>query len=233
MISCRKAVFLIVSSASVYASCLHSPVYSADFELTGFTGAFAPSEWTPTTTGNASFTPAPTATDLTLVIPSTAASASSATFSYDTSKLAAAYPGISTGIVKFNWSWTSPTAGSTPYFGGNLSYKSGSLAEVTLTKYVGPDPAIFPNDYLIPTNFITSGTNVSFGFNVGDTIFFKLASNFPSTGSTAIVSSFTFDGYKPSVSAPAPLPILGVLAAFAYGRRIRRRLKVGTDNTGL
>lgn len=225
----RFPLSLTAAIGAVAAVCaLQFPSRAATFTVNGFTGAFAPSEWTISNTTGSTANTTITATDSTLFVP--AGPASSTSFIFDTNKLATTYPGFASGTVKFNWNWTAG-AGVTPYFGGNLYTQTNNLAPVLLTKYIGPTPAA-PGDLIALGNFTTAGANASFTVAAGDTFLFRLQSPDPGFGSTAVISGFSFTGTDgaPSAAAPAPLPVLGAAAAFGFGRRIRRRLSANASN---
>ncbi len=194
---------------------------AASFKVNGFTGAFAPPEWTidNTSGGSTNITPI----DATLVLPATGGSASS--FIFDTNKLDTSYPGFSQGTVSFDWTWTAPSA--TPFFASDLQYQINNVNPVVLTRYIGPQPPTIP-DVANINNFITTGNNVTFNVSAGDSFLFRLQSiNAPFEGSTAVISGFSFTGTY-GTAAPAPIPVLGAAAAFGFGRRIRRRLAAST-----
>lgn len=224
MLAARKIyVFLAVSAAAIACS-QQSAARAASFTVTGFTGAFAPSEWKINNTSGGSTTV--TANDATLVLPATGGSATS--FLFDTAKLAAPYPGFAQGTVKFNWSWTAPSA--TPYFASDLQYQINADNPVVLTKYTGPNPPTIPSVSNI-NNFVTTGNSITFNVAAGDTFLFRLQSvAAPFEGSTAVISGFSFTGTDGiGVAAPAPIPVLGAIAAFGFGRRIRRRLSASAS----
>lgn len=230
MLAARKLPFpLAVAAVAATACVLQSPSRAATFTVTGFTGAFAPTEWTINNTPGSTANTTITATESTLDVP--AGPASSTSFVFDTNKLTATYPGFTSGTVKFNWNWTAG-AGVSPYFGGSLFSQVNSLAPVNLTKYTGPLPAS-PLDLAEVGNFTTSGSNVTFNVAAGDTFLFRLQAPDPSFGSTAVISGFSFTGTYggPTAAAPAPLPILGAAAAFGFGRRIRRRLSTSSASS--
>lgn len=196
--------------------------HAATFTVNGFTGAFAPVEWTISNTagGNTLIN----ATDSTLT--TTVAPGSATSFIFDTNTLAATYPGFTQGTARFNWNWTA-SIGATPFFASNLEYQINNVNPVQLTRYTGPNPPTIPDVSNI-NNFIVSGNNVSFNVVAGDSFLFRLqAINAPFASSTAVISSFSFtgtDGAPGPASVPAPVPVLGAAVAFAFGRRIRRRL---------
>lgn len=78
--------------------------------------------------------------------------------------------------------------------------------------------------------FSQSGS-IAFSVNTGDVFGFRQNSVDSADGTT----STTITNFSAPTSVPGPLPILGVGAAFAYARRLRRRINlakgpVGTDS---
>jgi hypothetical protein len=209
-------LFASLGILSVY----HAPANAASFTVTGFTGAFAPSQWTIDNSNGGAAVATPT--DVTFTLPTTSSSASS--FIFNTANLATQYPNFTQGTVKFDWTWTSPVP-VTPIFSSNLQYQVNNANPVELTNYTGPTPPTIIDTADI-NNFIVSSANVTFNVSAGDSFLFRLQGVSPSFGvSSANISSFSFTGTDgTSSAAPAPLPILGAVAAFGFGRRIRRRL---------
>jgi hypothetical protein len=219
-----RGPFLSAALAAVGTACfMQSSAHATSFTVNGFTGAFAPAEWTVINSSGGSSTINSTQADLSV----TTASGSDTSIIFDTAKLAAPYPGFTTGTVTFNWTWSAPTL--TPFFASELTY--GNLGSTTIANvYTGPQPPS-PLDVANIANYTTSDNNVSFNVSSGDIFLFNLRSTNPAfETSSAVISGFSFSGTQAD-PIPAPVPVLGAAAAFGFGRKLRRRLSVGGMNT--
>lgn len=169
----------------------------------GFSGAFAPSNWTTVTEGDSSI-------DTTGAPPSI-----SLTSADDDSGLIQnadfTIPAPSAGQVIFDWAFSTTDSGS---IGGD------------------PPPAFDPFGYLLNGQFfqltddvgaVNQSGSISFPVTAGDTFGFRQNSEDSQFGSaTTIVSNFHF--LAESAAVPGPLPALGAAAAFGFSRRLRKRI---------
>ena len=186
--------------------------------FTGFTEAFAPSNWALTQTGSGAATV--TGTNITLSRPVTAGT-TAAVFTTTTALLDAFKPTNAItflyGSPSFTWEWQTSTGMS-----------STALARYQFSAQVGGSlsPIKWNPQTTAIANQVYSG-NVSplTVLNPGQTFGFshiKTAGGSAAT-TTGTISSFTFDAVYSAV--PGPLPLAAAAAGFAWSRKLRRRLK--------
>lgn len=228
-----------LASKGIQAAIIASPIFFAvapsqaatlTKTFNGFTEAFAPGEFTTTT--NAAGTATFTTTDLTLVRQRTTGSTPVVNYQV-TKSLMETFRPLGVGAVKFlsgvysyNWHITSDTSNN----GGLTSYNfSQTESGQTSRKLAFPaTPAQTPVNTANGTgqNIATELVdNSQFGW-------FLTKSNNIGTPTnslaTATISNFVFTATYETV--PGPLPLAGAAAAFAWSRRLRRRLKTAQSS---
>jgi hypothetical protein len=186
--------------------------------FTGFTEAFAPSNWALTQTGSGAATV--TGTNITLSRPVNAGT-TAAVFTTTTALLDAFKPTNAItflfGSPSFTWEWqTSVNMNATalaryqfsPQVGGNVSPlkwnpQTTATANQVYTGSVDPLTVVSPGQ--------------TFGFS-----HIKTAGGSAAT-TTGTITAFTFEAVYSAV--PGPLPLAAAAAGFAWSRKLRRRLK--------
>ena len=123
-------------------------------------------------------------------------------------------------LNNFDWSWTSTstTSATSSYrFKYQTNRADGGLTDVTLAPPASPGS--------VRTYSGTVNPNPDLEFFAGDTFTFLNSKNSNSGGggATGTINNFSFTAYYTEV--PGPLPLAGAAGAFAWSRRIRRRLK--------
>jgi len=123
-------------------------------------------------------------------------------------------------LNNFNWSWTSTsnTSATSSYsFKYQTNRAAGSPTDVKLA------PPNSPGSTRTFSGTVDPDPNLE--FFAGDTFTFLNSKNTASGGggSTGTINNFSFTAYYTEV--PGPLPLAGAAGAFAWSRRIRRRLK--------
>ena len=165
----------------------------------GFNGVYAPGNWTNSPgTGSINTTTSPTVPPLTDKTISLTSSNTGSGFPSDTDfTIAMQGP----GNVVFHWGYTSTdTSAVADPFGYLLN---GVFHPVT------SGTAVTQNGY------------VTLAVNTGDIFGFRQSTTNDMNGAAStLVSSF-----NAPISSPAPLPILGAVAAFGWSRKLRRRIK--------
>jgi hypothetical protein len=218
-----------LKAAAVAAPVLLSAAPSQAFTSTsktfnGFTGAFAPAQWTGTQPTNG--------TTLTLNRAATVGSTSS-TWTLDAAKLQRliddrpvnAKPVFLGGEFTFSWAWT-PS--------GTLSADTGATATRNAFRFtvlnLGEVVQSLPISGARTGGVTVSGNSANPAGVIngeGDSLQFNLTrftKDLASTtvSSTGTINNFAFTAFYEEV--PGPLPLAGAAAAFAWSRRLRRRL---------
>ena len=179
--------------------------------LTQFAGDYAPGNWTQSIGGGGS-------------IDTSGAPASIVLTSSDDG---------SSGNVNTDFTIAAPTAGTVSF---DCSYVSSD----------SDGPKLDPFGYLLNGAFIqltsnggglTQSGSASFSVLSRDVFGFRQNTDDSCCGQASTTIS-NFDGPTAPASVPGPLPILGVWAAFAYSRRLRRRINlakspVSTDSVAV
>jgi hypothetical protein len=207
---CLQAA-LIAAPVMLAAAPSHAAVTTT---ITGFTGQFDPTLWTSSAggTNTVTFTPSlpSTPTTLTIFKSSTASSVISATRAIDLTLVNALRPNNGAAFIKYT------VAGKYTFTGTNINNFA----------FVGDS-----NDRtapLTPTSTFTDFSFVGFGplsADPDDAIAFDISRSNSQAGSnaTGVINDFTFVAeYEEAV--PGPLPLVGAAAAFAWSRRLRKRL---------
>jgi hypothetical protein len=214
-----KGLQVALIASPILLSAAPSHAVSLTRTFTGFTDAFAQgnSNWTVVTGGGsaANFTP----TSLGLVRPGAAGASPSVSYLLDPTIFETTYVPVTAngravkflgGQVSYTWSWlsTSPSAAA-----GGYNFQATE-------NYVSVNPEFNPASGTTATGTYTGNALPaygSFGF-----IHTRSAPN--TTGNaTGTISNFQFIAQYETV--PGPLPLAGAAAAFAWSRRLRRRLK--------
>jgi hypothetical protein len=212
-----------VIAVPVLLSAAPSQAATVSKTFTGFTGAFAPANWT--VTGGSQ-----TASALTLNRAATVGT-STGTWALNATTLQAliddrpvnAKPIFEGGEFTFTWAWT-PS--------GNLTTSSGSRNAFTFTMVNNgiqagslPISGARTGNVAVTQNSADPAGTVA---GIGDNLQFSLARGSSPTGasttvtSTGVITDFSFTAFYEEV--PGPLPLAGAAAAFAWSRRLRRRL---------
>ena len=209
---CLQAA-LIAAPVMLAAAPSHAAVTTT---ITGFTGQFNPSNWTTSNGGSSSntvvFTPAApsTATTLTIFKATTGNTTPSASRVTDQALVDALRPSNGGAFIKYTVSGKYTLTGSNI---GNFNFVGDSNdSTATLT----------PASTLTDFSFIGLGPN---SVDPDDSISFDISRVFSQTGSnaTGVIQDFQFVAeYEEPV--PGPLPLVGAAAAFAWSRRLRKRL---------
>ena len=125
------------------------------------------------------------------------------------------------GVYSYDWHITSDTSNNGGLTAYDFSQTESGQAPIKLA-YTAPAPVGPP--------FILSGTGANIAPALVDTShfgWFLTKSNNIGTptnsNATATISNFVFTATYETV--PGPLPLAGAAAAFAWSRRLRRRLK--------
>jgi hypothetical protein len=220
-----KGIQAAIIASPIFFAVAPSQAATLTKTFNGFTEAFAPGEFITTTNGSgtATFTP----TTLTLVRQRT--SGSTPVVNYQVSKdLMETFRPLGVGAVKFlsgvysyDWEINSNTTNN-----GGLSAYNFSQAEVGQTTRKLAFPA---TPAQTPANIANgTGQNIATELVDGSTFgwFLRKTNNTGSptnSNATATISNFVFTATYETV--PGPLPLVGAAAAFAWSRRLRRRLK--------
>lgn len=199
--------------------------------FTGFTDAFAPSQWDKTEKNDGTGTVSSTTMNITAT--DSNPSGGGAQFEFGpTSKLNTWFnPSwnaqltnyttdsnwkFTTGKATFSWSWSFPNG--TPGVIYPLQTFIGTDTPNTLWKFNG-------GDINNPASYVTSGTGTldittpdSFGFRMVSSV----GGNFFGDA-TASITNFQFEANY--IYVPGPLPAAAAVAGFAWSRKLRRRLK--------
>lgn len=226
-----------LASKGIQAAIIASPIFFAvapsqaatlTKTFNGFTTAFDPAEFITTTNGagTATFTP----TTLTLVRQASSGTTPRVEYTVDDVTMNAFRP-LGVGAVKFlsgvfSYNWY--IASNTPNNGGLAAYNF-SQTESGQTSIEKAYPATPPQT---PVN-IASGTGANIASVLVDTSKFgwflsKTNSIGQPSNATATISNFVFTATYETV--PGPLPLAGAAAAFAWSRRLRRRLKTAQSS---
>lgn len=176
--------------------------------LTQFAGDYAPGNWTQTIQGDGSIDTSGAPASITLTGANDGGGNQNTDFTI-------AAP--TAGTVSFDWSYTTTDIAFYDPFGYLLN---GAFTQLT-------DDGGSSNQ---------SGS-ASFSVLAGDMFGFRQNSLDSCCGRASTTIS-NFNGPIAPASVPGPLPILGVGAAFAYSRRLRRRINlakspVGTDSVAV
>jgi len=179
----------------------------------GFTGQFDSGKWTSFATGGGSnvFTP----TTLTQAKPGNSTGQASAQQTANPGFIASfsipAWGNFVKAIVTYDYSWN----GSTTVFDFN---KIGPYAPLESNSPVTARTKLNTADPVTGsvTQNVLSGE--SFGFNV-----FRNGGQTSGTTGTAVISNFKVAA---EYEVPGPLPLAGAVAAFAWSRKLRNRLKL-------
>lgn len=225
-----------LASKGIQAAIIASPIFFAvapsqaatlTKTFNGFTEAFAPGEFVLLTSGagTSDFTP----TTLTLVRQESKGITPSVSYEVDKTLMENFSP-VGVGAVKFlsgvysyDWNITSNTPNNGGLAGYNFSQTESGQTSIKLA-YPATPPQTPVNiasgtgantaPVLVDTSkfgwFLTKSNNL--GLNLGQP-----------TNATATISNFVFTATYETV--PGPLPLAGAAAAFAWSRRLRRRLK--------
>jgi hypothetical protein len=208
---CLQAA-LIAAPVMLAAAPSHAAVTTT---ITGFTGQFDPTNWTTslggTSTNSVAFTPSlpSTPTTLTLFKSSTNSSVVSASRAIDQTLVDALRPNNGGVFKKYT------VAGKYTFTGSNINNFNfvGDSNDRTAT--------------LTPTTTFTDFSFEGFGplsAEGDDSVVFDIQRLVSQTGSnaTGVINDFTFVAEYEEV--PGPLPLVGAAAAFAWSRRLRKRL---------
>lgn len=223
-----------LASKGIQAAIIASPIFFAvapsqaaiTKTFNGFTQAFAPGKFDITTTpdGTADFTP----TTLTLVRNRTAGTTPDVSYLINSAFMETFKPAgagnvkFLSGVYSYDWNITS----GTQVGGGALNAYNFSQTESGQTPIKFAYPATPPTSGALN---IATGTGANIAPELVDTSkfgWFLTKSNNQGkdpTNATATISNFVFTATYETV--PGPLPLAGAAAAFAWSRRLRRRLK--------
>ena len=231
MLTCSK----FLAAKGIQAAIIASPIFFAvapsqaatlTKTFNGFTEAFDPGEFILTTNGSgtATFTP----TTLTLVRQRTTGSTPVVEYKVTNSLMEDFRPlGVGpvkflSGVYSYDWHITSETSNN-----GGLGAYDFSQTETGQTSIKFAYPATPPTT--APLNVADgSGANIAselvdnseFGWSLTKT---NNVGSPTTSNATATISNFVFTATYETV--PGPLPLVGAAAAFAWSRRLRRRLK--------
>jgi hypothetical protein len=208
----------LIAGPILFAAAPSHAVTTVTKTFTGFTEAFAPTNWAITQTGSGAATV--TGTNIILSRPANAGT-TAAVFTASTALLDSFKPTNAItflfGSPSFTWEWqTSINMNATalaryqfsPQVGGNVSTvkwnpQTTATANQVYTGSVDPLTVVSPG-----------GT---FGFS-----HIKTAGGSAAT-TTGTITAFTFAAVYSAV--PGPLPLAAAAAGFAWSRKLRRRLK--------
>jgi len=226
-----KGIQAAIIASPVFFAVAPSQALTLTRTFNGFTEAFAPANWTVDTSSGSSAQSA-TFTPTTLTMQRGVQNGTTPTVNYavSSSLLESFKPDITPGVVNpgavkfisgvFSYSWNIIT--NTPNNGGRVAYDFSQ----TETSQTPIEFAFTPANTNL-TNISGTGDNIAtalvdtnkFGW------FLKKTNNTGGalTTTTATISNFVFTATYETV--PGPLPLAGAAAAFAWSRRIRRRLK--------
>jgi len=222
-----------VVAAPLAAAALFAPAQATTLQrtFTGFSGAFAPNQWTKNVVNDGTGT----LTSTTMTIKATDANPNGGGAQYTftpSSRLDSfadpAWPApvgnqyyeFVSGTASFSWNWVWPTGQAN----GNtypLQTFVGSNTPETLWTFNGSTIGEL-SDY---SKYTTSGTasfNVSTPDGFGFRMFGNTGGNFQADA-TATITNFQFVANYRLV--PGPLPAAAAVAGFAWSRRLRRRLQ--------
>ncbi len=189
--SVNKTLFFILFAtvASLVSLPSHGQIVS------GFQGPYVPASWTFST-------PGPGGSVNTAAVPaSISLTGTSGSYYNLNTKTDYTTTALDTGLVKFNWNYSSIDYGNYDQFYYLLNNTATFLAD---------------------NNQQGSGTTV-FSVVAGDTFGWRVFSvdSFPGPG-VAVISNF-------SAPVPGPLPVLGAAAAYSFSRRLRHKTRLGTQ----
>lgn len=210
-------VGLLVGASAIATSSAPAQAATVTKVFSGFNQAFAPAKWTLDASqgGSASFDAGQTT--LTLVRPQTVGTTPTAITVIDDTVLNAFKPNNSgnflNGFFTYNFAWSSAS-------GANASVRYNFAA----TENGVLQPKMSPTTALVSS----SGSRTSGVLDGSDTFGFVHTKINPNAGTlgtsaTGIISNFQFTATYALV--PGPLPLAGAAAAFAWSRRLRRRVK--------
>lgn len=223
--SLHKSLFLgALAVAPIVLSAAPSSAITLSTTITGFNDAFAPVVWNTSTSGTATAIfngDDDSATTLTLTKSAGNAGESQAVFLFDQSLVDDLRPAGAGDFIgysyKYTWSWSFTTSGTTPATNGSWDFNAINFNDTTVALDKLNTSAPLSS---VVYNFSSATIPNTFGVELK-----RLGSNAGGTG-TAVISNFEFVAIY---DIPGPLPIVGAGAAFAWSRRLRRRLN--TANT--
>lgn len=195
-----------IFKAGLMAAAIGVAGWHPSSQAAGFTGIYSPSNWTVATnggTGSVDTSGAPNTITLTGT-------------SYFNNRVSTDYTTIASGSgkVSFDWAYSSEESWSAyDRFGYLLNGAFTPLSDGNV--YAIYDPVTGMNEPLQ-----LSGT-YSFDVTSGDSFGFRMDSD-PSVQSSTTISNFSAP--VAATPVPGPLPVLGVLAAFGFSRRLRARI---------
>ena len=214
-----------VIAAPVLLSAAPSQAATVSKTFTGFSGAFDPVNWT-RVSGTQD------ATTITLNRAATVGT-SSATWTLNPTTLQAlidgrpvnAKPIFQGGDFAFTWSWV-PSGNLTADTGGTATRNAFSFTLLNSGNIAGALPIFGARTGGVPVT-ADSANPAGIISGEGDNLQFSLQRAVKTLASTTVtstgtISNFSFTAFYEEV--PGPLPLAGAAAAFAWSRRLRRRL---------
>lgn len=221
-----KGIQAAIIASPIFFAVAPSQAATLTKTFNGFSEAFAPGEFTTLTNGNgtATFTP----TTLTLV--RQVATGSTPVVNYKVTKsLMETFRPLNVGAVKFlsgvysyNWHITSGTSNNGGLGAYNFSQTESGQTPIKFA-YPATPPTTAPGNVATGTGANIASVlvdNSEFGWFLTKSNNIGSPSN---SNATATISNFVFTATYETV--PGPLPLVGAAAAFAWSRRLRRRLK--------
>ena len=215
---CLQAALI---AAPVLVAAAPSEAYTVKTVVSGFTGEFAPVLWNRTPTSpNAGNTSSVDATSITLVKNPQNTQRVTASIDLTDSLFAALAPYQGVGRVvgwrakgNYNWSITGTATNAKYLFGAD----SNNSADSPLNTSAPTSGSFSISDtYPDPLNPFDGNNNP----DIVDFSVARVGSSATGAG-TGVISNFEFVA---EYEVPGPLPVVGAAAAFAWSRRLRKRL---------
>jgi hypothetical protein len=116
--------------------------------------------------------------------------------------------------------------------------RRGTAYSITGLSSLGGASNLFQWDVSSASSILTNSGGISFSFDNGEglniysnlggfNVINQLTTTF--SGLDGVITSSSLNPVAAPEPVPGPLPLLGAAAAFGWSRRMRRRLKVGTE----
>lgn len=192
------------------------------FNVSGFTGLFEPANWDlnsgPTPANSCTPNGCGTLDSTTMSLTSGRAANNYVEYSFDISKIVNAYPSFTTGTLTAKWQWN---------VNGTVQ-GNAALPRDLFSYFPGGDPSPIGTIFNNPNgNSVNSDGFLEFDVNKEDNAFGFRIAGVPAGGKytvTGAIADFKFSDNTHRAAVPGPVPVMAAMAAFAWSRKLRRRI---------